>query len=256
MEKIINSKHEKSTFHVLIEETFPRLQQLKKEKNRIAFDSLMEKVLPTVKQYINRQLKASIKNKTLPEGKYKVEDFTDELYIEAYENIQDFTEKKQLRLWLFSHADIILEDTIIEEEFDSLFFKNIDDFSKEEWDAMEEQFTKDGDGDLIMLEELDDLSYSKQDYTLADVFIEDNEENLIENLNAEMTKKEIQQQVESILFLLPFHIRTIFELSVNLEFDSEEVADIKNMTARDVEEILAKAKNIIRSSLLKHKRRK
>lgn len=92
---------------------------------------------------------------------------------------------------------------------------------------MDEKFTRDGDGDLVMLEELDDISYSKQDYTLADVFIADEEADFIEKLSAKLTEEQIQQQIKSALFLLPFQLRTIFELSVNQQFDTEAIASIK-----------------------------
>lgn len=251
MKNTINYRKEIIEFHTWVAEKLPRLQQLKQEDNQIAFDELMGKVLPEVKQYINRQLKIALCNKTLPEGKYKVEDFADELYLEAFENIQDLKEEQNFHHWLFSKADEILEDIIIEEDFDNMFFKNLDKYTKEEWESMDENFTRDGDGDLVMMEELDDISYNKQDYTLADVFIVDDEEDYIKKLSSKLTEEQIKKQIESTLFLLPFHLRTIFELSVNQQFDSEEIADIKKMTITEVNDILVKAKKIIRTSFLK-----
>lgn len=251
MKNTIHYKREIIEFHAWVAKALPRLQFLKQGDNQIEFYSLMEKMMPEVKQYINRQYQVALKNKTLPKGKYNLEDFTDELYIEAYDNIQNLTKGQNLHQWLFSMADKIMEDIIIEEDFDNMFFKNIDNYTKEEWEAMDEKFTRDGDGDLVMLEELDDISYSKQDYTLADVFIENEEEDSIDKLSAKLTQKEIQQQIESALFLLPFHLRTIFELSVNQQFDAEEIADIKKMTITEVEVVLEKAKKIIRTSFMK-----
>lgn len=247
MKNIVHYEKNALSFQAWLSKVLPHLQQLKKENNRIAFDSLMEKVLPEVKQYINRQLAASLKHNKIPKGKYKVEDFTDELYIEAYDNIENLTQENLLHRWLFSKADKMLEDTLIEEDFDHMYIKNIDDYSKKEWASMEENFTRDGDGDLVMIEELDDLSYAKQDYTLEDVFIENIEEAEINKLNAQLTKQTIHHKVNSALLMLPFQLRTIFELSVNQQFEVEEIADIKKMTTQEVEEILTNAKNIIRS---------
>ena len=227
MKKVINYKQETIAFHARVAKTLPLLQKLKHEDNRIAFNRLMEKVLPKVKQYINKQFQIALKNNILPEGKYKVEDFTDELYIEAFDNILNLNEENHLHHWLFSKADELLEDTIVEEDFDSMFFKNIEDYTKKEWETMEENFTRDGDGDLVLLEELDHPSYPKDDYILADVFVENKEESIIEKLTAKMSKEEIQKQFEAVLFLLPFHLRTVFELSINQQFDAEEIASIK-----------------------------
>lgn len=251
MKSTFNYKKEIIEFHAWVATVVPRLRQLKVEDNRIAFDELMEKVLPEVKQYINRQLRIALQNKTLPEGKYKLADFTDELYLETFENIENLPTEQHLHQWLFSKADEIMEDTIIEEEFDNAFFKNIDNHTKEEWLAMEEKFSRDGDGDLVMLEELDDISYSKLDYSLEDVFIENEELDVFKRINEKLTEEEIKKQIEFALFILPFHIRTIFELSINQQFDAEEISQIKGISVAEVETILAKAKKIIRENFLK-----
>ena len=223
------------------------LQQLKQEDKRSAFDLLMEKELPKVIQYIKSQLNAALKNKTLSDGMYKVEDITDQLYIEAFDNIENLTEKNELHHWMFLKADELMADVIMEEDFNHMFFKNIDNYTEEEWKGMEEDYTSNGEGHLVMLEELDDISYSKHDYTLADVFIENNEENFLNKLSANLTKQDIKRQIETALLMLPFQARTVFELSVNQQFDSEQISVIKKMTITEVEETLEKAKKLIRS---------
>jgi DNA-directed RNA polymerase specialized sigma24 family protein len=186
----------------------------------------------------------------LPEGKYKVEDFVDELYIEAFESIHEAKEDIYLYLWLFKKADEILDDIIVDEDFDNTFFKNIENYTKVEWEAMEEKISRDADGDLVMLEEFDDRSYLKFDYTLNNVFIEDNELEFIKNLNEQLSQKEIQHQIDVILHLLPMSMRTIFELTINQQFDSEEIAAIKDISISEVEKVLANAKSTILSRLV------
>lgn len=44
---------------------------------------------------------------------------------------------------------------------------------------MEEEFTAESDGDLIMKEELTDISYYQSPYTVKDVFIENTERELV-----------------------------------------------------------------------------
>ena len=233
-----------------MENIVTHLQQIKQEDKRIAFDRLMEKELPKVIEYIKRQLNAALKNKTLTDGMYKVEDITDQLYIEAFENIDNLTDKNELHHWVFLKADELMADVIMEEDFNHMFFKNIDNYTKEEWEGMEEDYTSNGEGHLVMLEELDDISYSKHDYTLADVFIENNEEDFLNKLSTNLTKQEIKRQIETALLLLPYQARTIFELSVNQQFDSEQISIIKKMTISEVEKTLEKAKKLIRSYFL------
>ena len=251
MNTIVYYKNRSLAFHASVAEALPHLQELKQENNRAAFDSAIKKVLPQVKRYINRQLTAALKTNTLSEGKYKVEDFIDQLYIVAYENIQNLTDKQDLHRWLFSQADKILEDVIIEEIFDSLFFRNIDNYTKAEWDEMEERFSTDGDGDLVMEEELDDNSYSKNDYILEDVFIEDKDKDIIENLNAKLQDEQISRHINIVLHELPFPIRTIFDLSVRQAFLPDEIAEIKQIPTEEVEQRLSHARKSIRISFEK-----
>jgi len=143
-----------------------------------------------------------------------------------------------------------LDDTIVDEDFDNTFFKNIDNYTHEEWEAMEEEFTTDGDCDLVMLEEFEDSFYRKQDYTLEDVFVEDDELEFIKKLNDQLSQKEIQHQIDVVLHLLPMSMRTIFELTINQQFDSEEIAQIKGMSIQKVEQILTKAKSFILTRLV------
>jgi len=231
-------------------EALPRLQQLQQNDNRMAFDRLMEKELPKVIDYINRQLNVAINNKTLSEGNLKAEDIIDQLYIEAFDNIQNLTEKHELHHWVFIKADELLADAMVEEDFNHTFFNNIDNYANEEWEGMEENYTSNGEGHFLMLEELDDISYSKHDYSLADVFIENIEEDLFNKLSNKLSEQDIQRQIESALHSLPFHPRTIFELAVNQKFEIKEIADIKKMTIQEVEEILTKAKGIIRTNFI------
>ena len=253
MKNAINYNLESISFQSRVARLVTLIKLQKPPTKRIDFNSLMEELLPEVKQYIKRQFSIALKNETLPKGKYKIEDFTDELYIQAYDHIQDFIESDNMHKWLFLKADEILEDIIIEEDFNNMFFKNIEDYTKEEWKAMEELFTRDGDGDLIMLEDLDDISYSKQNYTLEETFINHIENDLIEKINASLTKKEIHRQIESILLFLPFNMRTIFELSVYHKFESAEIAEIKKISVQQVNTILIQAKKQL-SNILFNKR--
>ena len=251
MKNVIDYTEKRFEFRAFVASSYARLTRMKQENNQKGFNELMVRVLPSIKQYLSRQLKIAIIKHALPEGKYKVEDFVDELFIKAFENIHEVKEPKHLYSWLFEKANELLEDTIIDEDFDNTFFKNIDNYTKVEWDAMEEKYSVDGGGDLVMLEELDDNSYPKQDYTLQDVFIENEELGFIKRLSEKLSEEEIHQQIDLLLHLLPLSMRTIFELTINQQFDTEEIAKIKGLSIQEVEHILANARHTILTSFVK-----
>lgn len=117
---------------------------------------------------------------------------------------------------------------------------------------MQEGFSTDGDGDLMMLEEFDDPSYPKYEYRLADVFVEENpEEAWIEKLNRELSGPELHEYIDMVLHRLPTPMRSIYDLAVNQRFKPYEIAKIKQISVYQVEQYLAQARKSLQISLRK-----
>ena len=178
-------------------------------------------------------------------------DFTDQLFIEVYDNLAQIESENELHAFLFKKVNQLLEDSLVEEEFDQVFFDNIDNYSKPEWDAMEEKYIRDGDGDFVMLEELDDSSLNKDNYTLNHVFITDEEKELAEKLDASLNKERIERHMQLVLNKMDLPMRTVFELFTNEGFTTKEIANMRDTTFAEVENVLAKARKILRNSFEK-----
>lgn len=232
-----------------VEHAFKDLITFKKEENRVSFNKQLLNILPELKKYSNGRLNTAIKKGDFSKNKYKADDFIDQLFIEIYDHIDEVKKEKNFYLWLFKKINELLEDIIIEEEFDDFFFKNIDNYSKPEWDEMAENYSIDGDGDLLMIEELDDMSYNHNDYTLNHVFIEDNEKKLTEQLDLSINKEDINKHIKMVLHNLPLPMRTVFELSTQQHLNLEEIAQLKNTTYNEVKKRLDDAKKALQISL-------
>ncbi|GGG37140.1 sigma-70 family RNA polymerase sigma factor [Bizionia arctica] len=238
----------KREYRLFVTKTYSNLIKLKKEGEQTSFNELVLKIMPQIKMYINERLNTAIKKGHFSKGKYKADDFIDQLFIEIYDNIEDVENEKYFYLWLFKKTNELLEDTIVEEEFDELFFKNIDDYSKPEWDEMQEKYSTDGGGDLLMIEELDDMSYNHNDYTLNHVFIEDNEKALIEKIDKDLSVEEIENHVTMVLHNLPLAMRNVFELFTNQHLELKEIAQIRNNTLEEVKQLFNDAKKALQVS--------
>jgi hypothetical protein len=94
------------------------------------------KIIPEIRKYVNGQLNTAIKKGHFLKNKFKADDIIDQLFITIYDNIEEVQNEKYFYLWLFKKSNDLLDDIIVEEEFDEFFFKNIDDYSKPEWDEM------------------------------------------------------------------------------------------------------------------------
>lgn len=249
MKSEISKLQSQEVLRIRIKKTFQTLVKLKEEKNKASFNEELLKIFPEVRKFINRRLYAATKRGCFPIGKYKADDFLNQLFIEVYDNIETLKDDKNFYLWIFKKTNELLEDIIIEEEFNDLFFKNIDDYSKPEWDAMEEEFSTDGDGDLVMLEELDDVSYNHHDYTLNHVFIEDKKKKFIDKIDKDLNKEALDRHIEMVLYNLTLPMQTVFELATQHEFNLEEIALVRNCTVKEVENLLEEARAVIEKSL-------
>ncbi|RYM34022.1 sigma-70 family RNA polymerase sigma factor [Brumimicrobium glaciale] len=233
-----------------VEITFRQLVKLKKENNKESFNEELLKILPEVKNYINGRITSAMKKGNLPKGKYKAGDFYNQLFIEVYDHIEELKDDKDFYLWIFKKTNELLEDVIVEEEFNDFFFKNIDDYSKPEWDAMEEEFSTDGDGDLMMIEELDDISYKKNDYTLNHVFIEGGKNEFVEKIDRNLNQESIDKHIQMVLHNLTLPMQTVFELSTQQMLSLHEIAQVRSCTEKEVANLLNDARETLQKSLL------
>ncbi|WP_373518332.1 sigma-70 family RNA polymerase sigma factor [Pricia sp.] len=246
------TSEQNSGLHGLAALSFTRLIRSKEENDRDSFNTLVQKILPDIEEYMARRLSFAVGNGDLPQGKYRVADFTDELYIIAFDHIGEVEDEKDLRPWLFKKADDLFQDTVVEEALNEFFFEDIEKYTKAEWDAMQEEFSTDGDGDLMPLEEFDDPSYPKYEYHLADVFIEKNPEGeWSEKLDSELGDTEMHQHIDLVLHRLPAPMKSIYDLAVNQRFAPFEIANIKRISVEEVDSHLAKVRQGIKISLEK-----
>ncbi len=249
-ETIINNGNE-GTIHFVMSEVYTKLGDLKNRDNRKDFNRELLRIIPRVHRYVANRLRIAVLAGKLNKGMFSPNDFTDQLFIEVYDNWDKIKNEKDLQPFLFKKVDELLDDSLTEEEFDHIFFDNIDSYSKPEWDTMEEKFSTDGDGDLVMLEELDDSTYSKDNYTLNHIFITEEEKDLAEKLDKSLDKERLERHVDMVLSKMSSPMRSVFHLYTDEGFTSSEIAKIKEATLSEVEDLLNRARKLLKESFMK-----
>ena len=233
---------------ISIKQLLPNLVRLKAEENRIAFNKLLLDIIPEIRRYITKKVRTAIQKGHFPKNKYSTDDFIAQLFIEIYDHIDDFSTEDEFYVWLYKKTNELLEEILIEEEFGTLFFQNIDEYSKKEWDQMHEKFTIETDGDLIMKQELDDISYYKDPYTLNDVFIENTEKELVKNIDKILHKEELDRHIQVVLHNLPEAMRTVFELYTKQHLTLAEIAEVRNISIEKAQQLLNDARKGLKIS--------
>ena len=239
----------KTEFRLFVTKSFSSLVKLKKEEKQIDFNQLVLKILPEIRKYVNQRLNTAIKKGHFSKKKYKADDIIDQLFITIYDTIDEVENEGDFYLWLYKKTNDLLEDVIVEEEFNELFFKNIDDYSKPDWDEMQEEFSIDGEGDLLLLEEIDDVTYSDNEYSLDDVFVEDDEKDLVDKLDTQLGEDKVNAHIELVLHNMPAAMRIVFYLFTNQKLKIEEIAEIQKKSIPEIEKLLSDAKKAIQRSL-------
>ena len=103
----------------------------------------------------------------------------------------------------------------------------------------------DSDGDLIMMNELDDISYKNRRNLLRTIFLENAQEVLRIKMDPNTFLPMVNAQLENILLELPPIERSVLELSLEQGFDRKDIARIKNLPDAEVNRLLQEAKNRI-----------
>jgi len=228
-------------------EVYKKLITFKQVDDRDNFFQLMNTIMPGIRKYVKKIFLRLVRNKQLTKNKYKVNDFIDELYIKAYDHIQEVKHDENLYGWIIKQADKLLEDILTEEDFNHFFFKNIEDYTKAELDEMEENYFIDADGDYVMEEDADDIFLPKNNYTLKDVFVENFDDDIMKTISEKMKQDKIHSNIEMFAQKFSLMEYSIFDLNVVHALTTEQIAEIKDLSVDKVEELLENVKGGLKS---------
>lgn len=251
MDTSVSNHLNRISLPILVKETYGKLVYHRNRENRGAFNQELMRLMPHINSYVGKRLKAATIAGLLNKGMFSPNDFTDQLFIEVYDNWDEIKDGNGLRPFLFKKVDELLDKSLKYEEFDHLFMDNIDAYSQQEWDTMEEEFSTDGDGDLVMLEELDDPTFSNDAYKLDYVFVANDEKDLMEKLDKSLDKERIERHMDLVLAKMPIHMRSVYQLYTDQGFTANEIAIIRQTTLEDVEDLLSIARKLLKDSFVK-----
>lgn len=217
------------------------VKQLYRHKEENDFEKFYNKIsslVPDLKKFTARSLKAAESRSAIDRGFYNAEGVLDEIYLEVFKDFIDIIDEEKLKTILFSKAvQKIEEKKIIEQETPD--YLPTEEMLKQELDGLDEKFTTQADGDLILNTELDDISYKQHTERPSNVILDKTlEQQLIKKLDMSDTLlpslerrtifgalyNNIPPRSKSVLELYAFGNRSIHEISEILEVP-EDVVD-------------------------------
>ena len=217
------------------------VKQLYRHKEENDFEQFYNKIsslVPDLKKFTARSLKAAESQGAIDRGFYNAEGILDEIYLEVFKDFSDIIDEEKLKTILFSKAvQKIEEKKIIEQETPE--YQSTEKMLKQELDALDERFTTQADGDLILNTELDDISYKQHTERPLNIILDETlEQQLIKKLDMSDTLlpslerrtifgalyNNIPPRSKSVLELFAFGNRSFYEISEILEVP-EDIID-------------------------------
>ena len=202
--------------------------------------------------YVKQRLKVGENLGILPKNMFKANEIIDEVILSIYENDTNKNiEINELRLLMFEITNSKLQSLFEDEKWhkDSISTKIL---LEEELKLLEENFTVDGGNDLIMDEDLDDISYHQNDQGTHLLASDGSQENVLELLDISDTTIFEKQSNKNILQrmykLLPLQTSNVVDLYILGKLDIQEISHILNVDIIEVKRII----DFVKENFKKH----
>ncbi len=223
------------------------LQQHKEENNFEQFYKRLSDFIPELKQFLIGSLKAAECQALLDRGFYDAEELLDEIFLETFETFSGDEEEIKLRRDLFKKA---IEKIIEKKKLEVPDDVNTHALLKEELRALDEEYTTDAEGDLILKEELDDISYrQKSGWTTSIVLDKALEQQLIGQLDLHedvLISEDKRRLLGQLYSSVPPKSKTVIELMVFGHQDTTEISEIMEVPETIIKKVLFKVKERFR----------
>ncbi len=219
----------------------------KTQQNLQAFSLALDQVAPGLRNYIRQRLRSAERRGLLPPGLYEPDDVIDDLWLAVYQQFETLPQdESSLRVALFRMANRHLDD-IIQQEAWHRRAVSLEDILKDEIRMMDEipQITVDADGDILLVEELDDAEWEPPEPKIL-LLEESFEDELLKTLGVEPepVKESVQQrtQLAHLYHQLPEQTRILLDLWTRGQLSPEEIAQVQGVTVAQVEAVLERVR--------------
>ena len=203
--------------------------------------------------YVKQRIRVGENLGILPRNMYKSGEIIDEVVLEIYEKgLHKELDKDDLRIAMFKEANSRMSNLFLSEEWhkDSISTKII---LEDELKQLEENFTMDADNDLVMNEDLDDISYHQNDNNRHELPYDEAEEGVRTLLgNGEMRKVQNWNErgaLRKLYYKLPLNTSNLVDLYILGKLSFHEIAGILEMDIAEVKQIVNFVKENFRKQL-------
>ena len=203
--------------------------------------------------YSKQRIRVGEKLGYFPRNMYKSSEIIDEVVLEIYEKGDHKSkDSEELRMEMFDLLNTKMSTLFKSEEWhkDSISTKLI---LEEELNKLEENFTADAGNDLIMNEDLDDISYHQNNGGPRELPYDESEEGVKTFLGLDQIKNfqenSDRRALRKVYYKLPVNTSNIVDLYILGKLSFHEIGVILNMEVSEVKEIVNSVRETIKNQL-------
>ena len=203
--------------------------------------------------YSKQRIRVGEKLGYFPKNMYKSSEIIDEVVLEVYEKgLHKTKDAEALRMAMFGSLNTRMSALFKSEAWhkDSISTKLI---LEEELKQLEENFTSDAGNDLVMNEDLDDISYHQSNGGPKDLPYDESEEGVKTFLGLDQIKifqeKIDRTALRKVYYKLPVNTSNIVDLYILGKLSYHEIASILSMDVSEVKEIVNSVRETIKNQL-------
>ncbi len=215
-----------------------------------------KKTLSTVQllhPYVKQRIRVAENLGIFPRNMYKSNEIIDEVVLKVYEEgLHKSLNQDDLRIAMFKLTFERMNELLESEEWhkDSISTKLI---LEDELKQLEENFTMDADNDLIMNEDLDDISYHLNDKESPSLPYDEEEEGVKVLFGLDKSESDSfwqdRTEIRKLYYKLPLTTSNIVDLYILGKLSFAEIATILKTEIAEVKEIVNFVKETFRKQM-------
>ncbi|MFP2997536.1 hypothetical protein ABN763_16580 [Spongiivirga sp. MCCC 1A20706] len=222
------------------------------EKYHKEFGKKVLHAIPSLNPYVKHRLYLAETVGIIPRKMYQANGIIDDAISKLYEDYEGWiNDDNKIKLKLFSLVNNKLDELYKKEDFHKNTL-SINKILEKEMEQLDETFEIDLDQDLLMKDELDDISYHQHDDNFVYLY-EDAEKNIIRSMEIDDDRKNLTEErrraLNKVYNWLPFEISNIADLFIFGNLSYNEIAQIKGIDTLEVQNIIQNVRKSFRKNL-------
>ncbi len=220
-----------------------RLKTHKESENKDEFNKILKEFLPELKKLVQHKLRQWEVTGEIPRDTYTADEIIDDVYLRIFEEFHDsLIDERSLKVKMLAVSRELLDEI---KEKHSGQRVSVEKLIRDEMNELQEDYTVDSDGELILMEDLDDISYDTHDKEDIILLQDEHFDDLAETFEIADTgnlSNEDKQKIGKIYSDLPELTRSVVDHYVFVNLSTVQIAEIHNISEDDVNWMLQRVK--------------